>query len=469
MRKYVPNKYICYLYFLVPLLINAIISYSSNEDIWYIMKYGKVILENGFIHTDILSMHSGLHIVIQQSFSNVLFYLIYKYIGSFGFFLLCELMIGLYLFLIYKICMLLSNKKVLLSVLIATITCTLLEVNYITPSPRIFTYLNLLLIIYIMEVFYKNNKSRLIYFLPLISLLQMNFHGALWYFIFLFILPYIVQLILDKNKNVWKIICLIIVMFLVGFINPYTYENVFFPFTIYDSNINYYISELLPMTLGGDNKPVIIMTLLFYTVLSIELLIYIYCKKGKLELRHLFLLGGTTILALVNNRSFGVFLIGSLPILSNYLKNYNFKVKNNYIDTRKVWGGVFILILIVSIMNPNRLESSVKRGGDFLDKNYSKNIVLYTGCDYGSYLEYLGFHPYTDTRAEVYTKKGNKKQDIFMEAVNFEKYCYNFKDLMSKYKFTHMIVNKKSCLYYYLKDDNTKIIFKDKDYVIFEL
>jgi hypothetical protein len=120
-------------------------------------------------------------------------------------------------------------------------------------------------------------------------------------------------------------------------------------------------------------------------------------------------------------------------------------------------------------MNPNRLESSVKRGGDFLDKNYSKNIVLYTGCDYGSYLEYLGFHPYTDTRAEVYTKKGNKKQDIFMEAVNFEKYCYNFKDLMSKYKFTHMIVNKKSCLYYYLKDDNTKIIFKDKDYVIFEL
>ena len=55
-------------------------------------------------------------------------------------------------------------------------------------------------------------------------------------------------------------------MILTGFINPYTYENVFFPFTIYDSNINYYISELLPMTLGGDNKPVIIMTLLFLGV-----------------------------------------------------------------------------------------------------------------------------------------------------------------------------------------------------------
>lgn len=101
------------------------------------MKYGEVILQNGFIHTDILSMHSGLHIVIQQGFSNIIFYLIYKYLGNFGFFLLCELFVGLYLFIIYKICMLLSNKKVLLSVLIASISCTLLEMSFITPRPQI--------------------------------------------------------------------------------------------------------------------------------------------------------------------------------------------------------------------------------------------------------------------------------------------------------------------------------------------
>ena len=42
MKNYKPNKYICYLYAIVPLLINAILSYSSNEDIWYIMKYGEI-------------------------------------------------------------------------------------------------------------------------------------------------------------------------------------------------------------------------------------------------------------------------------------------------------------------------------------------------------------------------------------------------------------------------------------------
>ena len=46
MKKFVPNKYIVYLYFIVPLLINAVLNYSSNEDIWYVMRYGKVILEN---------------------------------------------------------------------------------------------------------------------------------------------------------------------------------------------------------------------------------------------------------------------------------------------------------------------------------------------------------------------------------------------------------------------------------------
>ena len=53
MKNYKPNKYICYLYAIVPLIINAILSYSSNEDIWYIMKYGEIILQKGFIHTDI--------------------------------------------------------------------------------------------------------------------------------------------------------------------------------------------------------------------------------------------------------------------------------------------------------------------------------------------------------------------------------------------------------------------------------
>lgn len=469
MKRFVPNKYIVYLYFIVPLLINAFLNYSSNEDIWYIMRYGKVILDNGFIHSDVLSIHSGLHIVIQQSFSNVLFYIIYKYLGDFGFFLLCELMIGLYLFVIYKICMLLSNKNILLSVLIPTITCTLLEVNFITPSPRIFTYLNIVIIMYIMDFFYKNNKTKLIYFLPLISLLQMNFHGALWYFIFLFILPFVAQMIIEKNRNVLKILIIMFIMFLAGFINPYTYENVFFPFTIYDLIINKYIGELFPINLVSSIHSIVLISIFFYFILTVILLIYIYYKKGKLELRHLLLFLGTAVLSFINIRSIPFFILGSIPPLSNYLKSMRLNLKNDYVNTKKSWIILSIIVLLVAILNSNRLESGVKKGGDFLNKNYPKDIIVYTNFDYGSYIEYLGFHSYFDTRAEVFTKKANRKKEIFREAMSIEYFCTNYKDFIERYKFTHLIVYKKSCLYKNLKQDKIKVIFDEKEYAIFEI
>lgn len=469
MKKYVPNKYICYLYFIVPLIINAILRYSANEDIWYIMKYGQIILEKGFIHTDVLSIHSGLHIVIQQSFSNILFYLIYKYLNSFGFFLLCELMVGLYLFIMYKICMLLSKKNILLSVLLPIITCILLETNFITPRPQLFTFLNILLIMYILEKFYKDNNSKSIYFLPLISLLQMNFHGALWYFIFLFMLPYIAQMIIEKNKNVLKILLMMVIMFLVGFINPYTYENVFFPFTTYDPIINNYIMELFPINIASPQPTIVLISIYFYLILAVILLIYIYYKKGKLELRHLFLLGGTTILALINIRSIPLFIIGSIPPLANYLKPMKIKLREDYVDTKIAWAILIILIFVIGILHPMRLESKVEKGGKYLEKNYPKDIIIYTNLDYGSYIEYLGFHSYFDTRAEVFTKKANKKKEIFREAARVENTCSNYKYFIERYKFTHLIVYKNSCLYHYLKQDKIKIIFKDKEYVIFEI
>lgn len=470
MRKIEPNKYACYFCFLIPLLINAILSYSSNEDIWYIMRYGKIILQDGFIHTDVLSIHSGLHIVIQQGFSNVIFYLIYHYLGDFGLFLLCEMMIGLYLFIIYKMCMLLSEKKILLSVLITTITCTLLVIIFMTPRPQIFTYFHLLSVMYIMEKFYKDNKTRLIYLLPLISLVQINLHASLWYYLFLFMLPYIVQSIIQRNKKIVRIIIVMIVMFLVGFINPYTYENVFFPFTTYDSYINNYILELFPVHILSSNESLETISIVFYVTLAAQLIIYIYYKKGKLELRHLFLLGGTVILAVAHVRNIAIFIIGSLPLLANYLKKVNWNVRDEYVDTRKQWIAVAVVILIVSILNTNRLVSDVYKGGEFLKNNYNtEDLVIYTGFDYGSYIEYLGFHSYFDTRAEVFLKKANKKENIFPEAVKIQESCNRYQDFIKKYQFTHMIVRKKSCLCRNLKKDHVKIVFQDEDFVIFEL
>ena len=98
-----------------------------------------------------------------------------------------------------------------------------------------------------------------------------------------------------------------------------------------------------------------------------------------------------------------------------------------------------------------------------------KENNVYTNFDYGSYIEYLGFHSYFDTRAEVFTKKANKKKEIFREAMSIEYFCTNYKDFIEKYKFTHLIVYKKTCLYKNLKQDKIKVIFNEKEYAIFEI
>lgn len=90
-----------------------------------------------------------------------------------------------------------------------------------------------------------------------------------------------------------------------------------------------------------------------------------------------------------------------------------FSVINYYIETKKYWIVLIILILLVAYFHPSRLESEVKNGGDYLKNNYNQDIVVYTNLDYGSYIEYLGFHSYFDTRAEVFLKKANKKKKIF--------------------------------------------------------
>lgn len=461
--KEIPSK-LLYLYFFIPLSIGCFMNYSFNEDIWYMLKYGEIILNKGFIHTDILSMHSNLHLVIQQGFTNVIFYFIYSNFHQYGIFLFLELFVILYLLLFYKISYLLTNNK-FYSVITSIVSTTLLEF-FLFPRAQIFTYLFVLITIYILESFYKNNQTNLIYFLPLVSLLHINLHGALWASLFIFILPFLLQLFIEKNKNVIKLIVIIIIMFLVGFLNPYTYELVFFPFLCYSSSLNSIITELLPITVNNNIGRI------FYFLLGTIILFYIYNKKKKLEIRHLLLLYGTIFMTLLNVRNFAFFLLGSIYPIMSYVKKSFIKVKSG--------GSVYLYLVYIFLifaclffsieMNSFRLVSSVQKSGDYLLEHYSdSSIVLYSEFDFGSYLEYIGYHPYIDTRAEVFLKKANHKEDIFLEFSNVLNGTIDFNKFIDKYHFTHFITYKNSYIGRYLKSNSSfKEVFRDKNIIIYE-
>ena len=173
-------------------------------------------------------------------------------------------------------------------------------------------------------------------------------------------------------------------------------------------------------------------------------------------------------MSLINVRSIAFFIIGSIPFLAEYLKDINAELSDDYIDCKKYIFLIIVAIITVSLINKNRLVSDINDGGNYLKKHYKNDIIVYTDFDYGSYLEYLGFHPYFDTRAEVFTKKANKKEDIFTEAMEVQEGKYNIDIFINKYKFTHFVVSNDSYMYVYLNNRSTKRIYEGSDYTIFE-
>ena len=182
-KNYKPNKYVSYILFIIPIILFFLIDINKETDIWFLFSHGKYVLSHGFPHTDILSMHTDFYFIMQQWLSSVIYYLIYHLFGTIGiyiFFISCCFLI---LFLLYKLCLIISNGRIYASVLISSITTINLSISLLVLRPQIFSFIIFILLLIVMEKYHKD-KSNIIYFLPLLSLLLINLHASLWLLFF---------------------------------------------------------------------------------------------------------------------------------------------------------------------------------------------------------------------------------------------------------------------------------------------
>ena len=474
-KNYKPSKYICYLYFFVPLFVCSLSKIDRENDIWFLLKHGEYILKHGFPHIEPFSMHQNFSFVMQQWLSSVIFYISHKILGQYGILLVMIITNILMLYFLYKLCMLISENKFRLSIVITCITDIFLLL-FMIPRPWIFTMLNLIIVLYIMELFYKKNNRKALYFLPLISLIQINIQSSMWFMLFIFMLPYIVDLFLKERRRLSSFPLIIILMFICGFINPYGLDNILYVVKSYGNYyINNTVSEMLAISL--NDKRILFYSYLFYFILAIELLIYIFCKKGRFELRHLFLFLGVSFLGLKNLRSMWIFIIGTIPFLSSYLKPYfkklSFKEENFKLepDERKKYYLVIVILCIytcgVSVIANSKFTNKLEKGIDAIynTSNVNAKTTVYTSYNNGSYAEYRNLKPYIDSRAEIFIKKNNHKEDIMKEYYLVYNGYISYDKFINKYKFDYMIIMKNEAIYTSaLKDKNYKSIYYSKKY-----
>lgn len=458
-KKYKPSKWLSYLYFIFPLFLVTKINVGKESDIWFLLSYGKKIVTSGFPKYDFLSMHENLSFVMQQWLSALSFYQAYKLLGGVGLFLLVFTINALIIYFLYKLCMLLSNNKVFSSVVTTSIIDILLQTFFIIPRPQIYSLLLFIVTVYILELYLKKN-SKSIYLLPLVSLLLINFHASMWLCLFILTMPFIFELIKNKDKKIIKLLFMVLLSFLVGFINPYGIKNMFYSLTSY--GVDLINKEVIEMHSFTTMEPLTLANYCFIGTFFILLIGIIYRKNKKVEASQLLLILGTAYMALCNFRNISIFYVCALPFLSIYLPLQDGKEEKIPI---KLYILFAIIIVLTISMNSYTLKNTNQKYINYLDKNANKDIKLYAGYNDGSYFEYSGYHPYMDGRAEIYLKSNNKKEDILDEYFDVYYGKTDISKFLEKYDFDYLIVGKENYfLYNYLESDETyQVVVKSKN------
>lgn len=470
-KKYRPSKYISYLLLILPIIFFFFIDMDREVDIWFLLSHGREVLNNGIPHFEFLTIHNGFSFVMQQWLSSVLFYFFYHYLGNIGLYVFIFIINGLIIFFLYKLCMLITNNKVYASILITVITDLLLELLFILPRPQIFCILILIIELYLLELFIRKKSNKSIYFILLLSLLSINLQCSTWPLLFIFMSPYIVELlylfIKNKDKRLFKLLIVFILSIIIGFINPYGLEAMtYFTRSYGISYINKFVFEMKHIGFSDGNVGTYSFFLIMY---SIIIYFIIFKNRKNICIRQILFLLGTTFMAYMNLRNTSLFFISTLPFISNYI---NIKDgKSNIIPVKTYVFSILIIIVVItgSIINKNYLlQSDKEKIVNYLDKNASKDIKLFTNYDDGSYFEFYNYKVYIDTRAEVFLKANNKKEDILLEYINLIDNKIDSNDFLNKYNFDYLLLSKRDLLYLKLNDSSYELVYQYKNYYLYK-
>ena len=467
--NYHPSKKMLFLYFNIPLILVLFWRVEYN-DIWFLLNHGKYVLNNGFPSIEPFTIHQNFSFVMQQWLSSVIFYLSYSLLGKYGLLILTLLVTGYIIFISYKLCMLLSDNRYSLSVLISTIVTTLLAASFITSRPHIFTFAIIITEIYLLEKYIKEEDKRYLYPLTLLSLLEINLHASMFFMQFAFILPYLIDSFKYKigplkSSGYTKkpLFITVILMFLVGFINPYGINAITYIFSSYgNSYINEIVEEMLPVVITDSVGKVSFF--LIFMIVSI----YIFYRKNDIKPRYFYLLIGTIYLTLSSQKGLSYLIIGGILPLAYYLKPA-FK-KDTVKEKKKSYSYllsssclVVISLLVVIGTDSMTFTYKFKEGIDYLlENNKAGDITLYTGYAEGAYPEWQGIKCYIDPRAEIFLKGNNKQKDIMEEYYLLQIGNLDVNEFLEKYKFDYLLVIETDYLYNNMDDiENYKLVYEN--------
>ena len=445
--------------------------FSKESDYFWHVKAGEVMFNNGkVLCEDVFSwFREGEYWMSHEWGFDYLIYAMKHLFGDVHLFLysfVCTL--GLLFILFF------SNKKSYIKNIIFSLfwlICFLIFCVYIQARPHLISFLFVALTIWFCYDLFKNEYSKKIYSLPLITVFWANFHGGSsnlsYLFCFVFLIVGLFKFKFSKleamriNKNqALKYLGVSVLCMLAICINPHGIRMLIYPyFNITDTIMISFISEWQPTVLSSSNHYP-------YFLLIIVIMFILLLSKEKIKLIDFILFGISVFLGLKSVRFWAYTYIIMSYVVFNYIPSR--KIDRGTTRILFMLGSVFLAIFISNYDMLAKEYRTTYISAEMIDTIKSENPQrLYNMYDYGGELIYNDIKVFVDGRADLYSRYNLK------DYADISKLANGSIGLMDKYDFDYFLVDRNypiniyleynSDKYELLKIDENTLFYKKKD------
>lgn len=453
---------------------------TMNDGFWHI-KVGEYIIKNRTVPLhDIFSWYGksmNLKWISHEWLFGIVVYLVYSISGFFSLSVFMGIVNALTVILLYYLIKI-RTKDQWISLFLTSLYLMFLSKDMTLSLRPIY----LSLIIILVTCILLEKKKYLFAMLALI--IGINVHGGI-YPVYIVIFAYYT---LFKNNKYFlaSVMCIII--------NPNTY-NLYL----------YTIKSMQEMTFekGFIKEWGTVPLYDFKISLIIIVITALVYALARLSLRDIIFSGAFILLSITSYRQLCFLPIAVIPIISPYLKNAIDVVLDNYLFQLKLFKNtktlfkvdrkVFLKSLIFVIFEVAFLCTNVKYSysffnngmplfkvnpasnpvyaSDYINKHPEiKNSHLFSHYNDSQYIIFRGIPSFVDSRADLFMSSYNSNTEAFYDFMLAIEDGYKPENLITKYKFNYILINKSLGIYNTFKSyKNLEIIYGDKNYCIFKV
>ena len=447
-------------------LFMTLLFHKESDYFWHI-KAGEYMFNNKEILTkDIFSWFmNGKYWMSHEWAFDYLIYLLKYLFGNAHLFIYPFICITSLLLILFF-----SNRKNYLKNIIFSlvwIMAFLIFCVFIQARPHMISFIFLALAIWFLYDLFKNEKSKKIYFLPLVTLFWANFHGGSSNLSYIFCLVFVIIGLFKfkfskieseriNKKQILKYLSVALMCALVICINPHGVRMLLYPYSnIIDTVMINFISEWQPTTLSNINHYP-------YFILIVFIAGVLLFSKEKIKFIDLTLFGIAVFLGLKSIRFWGYTYILMSYVVFNYIPER--KVDRGTTRILFMLGAIFLGIFIT---NYSLLNKEYKK--NFIDDEMI-NIIkkesperLFNMYDYGGELIYNDISVFVDGRADLYSRYN------LSDYSNISMLQGDYIKLIEKYDFDYFLVSEKYPINTYLHyNDNYENIFNKDNIILYK-